>query len=323
MKRDYRLYELYDNEFERLVVRICVRWLGEGVTPFASGKDGGRDGKFHGTAICFPSTSVPLVGHVVLQAKHVSSSDRSCSDRDFAKLLKAEHAKIKRLISEGLCDHYIVFTNRKYTAGTDEKLIKELLALGLKSAEIIGVERLSLAIDDFPDVRNDLPNRFDPAPFRFEPDELIEVIRAIHDYTDDRAPDALNGAENFEKLKLHEKNKINGLSENYYESIIVDSSMPHFARVDQFLKNPRNAEFAELYYDAADELKQKIFAKRDEFASFDFVFPFLYEEIQQNRAALRGRRRLIAVVLHHMYCNCDIGIKELPPSLEGDHHVDA
>lgn len=127
MKRDYRLYELHDDEFERLVVRICVRWLGEGVTPFASGKDGGRDGKFHGTAICFPSTSAPLTGHVVLQAKHVNASDRSCSDRDFGVLLKGEYAKIKRLIAEGLCDHYIVFTNRKYTAGADEKLIKDLL----------------------------------------------------------------------------------------------------------------------------------------------------------------------------------------------------
>jgi hypothetical protein len=31
MRRDYRLYELNEDEFEGLVVRICVRWLGEGV----------------------------------------------------------------------------------------------------------------------------------------------------------------------------------------------------------------------------------------------------------------------------------------------------
>lgn len=323
MKKDYRLYELHDDEFERLVVRICIRWLGEGVTPFAQGKDGGRDGKFQGKAICFPSSTDPLSGHFVLQAKHVNASDRSCSDRDFATLLKAEHSKIKRLITEGLCDHYILFTNRKYTAGTDEKLIKDLNALGLQSAAIIGVERLSLALDDFADIRNGLPNHLDPAPFQFEPDELIEVIRAIHDYTDDRALDVQNGAENFEKLKLQDKNKINGLSPGYFQSIIVDGSMPHFKRVDQFLKNPRNAEFAELYYDAADELKQKIFTKRDEFASFDSIFTFLYEEIQRNRSALRGRRRLIGVILHHMYCGCDIGLKEQPGVVGGVQHADA
>jgi hypothetical protein len=94
MVRDYCLYELNDLEFERLVVRICVRWLGPGVTPFAPGKDGGRDGKFVGRAACFPSDSEPLDGHCVLQAKHVAAPDRSCSDRDFDRLLKDEHPKI-------------------------------------------------------------------------------------------------------------------------------------------------------------------------------------------------------------------------------------
>ena len=50
MRRDYRLYELNDDEFEKLAVQICIRWLGPGVTPSATGKDGGRDGKFFGKA---------------------------------------------------------------------------------------------------------------------------------------------------------------------------------------------------------------------------------------------------------------------------------
>jgi hypothetical protein len=39
---DYRLYELSNDEFEQLVVQICVRWLRLGVTLFAPGRDGGR-----------------------------------------------------------------------------------------------------------------------------------------------------------------------------------------------------------------------------------------------------------------------------------------
>jgi hypothetical protein len=150
MVSDYRLYELNDLEFERLVVRICVRWLGPGVTPFAPGKDGGRDGKFVGRAACFPSDSEPLDGHCVLQAKHVAAPDRSCSDRDFDRLLKDEHPKITRLIASKICDHYIVFTNRKLTGGCDEKIIPALLALGLKTAHVIGTERFHLALDDYP-----------------------------------------------------------------------------------------------------------------------------------------------------------------------------
>jgi hypothetical protein len=101
-------------------LRICTRWLGRGVTPFAKGPDGGRDGKFQGTANCFPSENKPISGHCVLQAKHVAAPDKSYSDPDFARLLKKEHPKIKRLIKKGLCDHYIAFTNRKLTGGRRE-----------------------------------------------------------------------------------------------------------------------------------------------------------------------------------------------------------
>ena len=87
--------------------------VGAGVTPFAPGKDGGRDGKFQGKAECFPSTASPIDGHVVIQAKHVATFDKSCSDKDFERLLKKEHPKIGRLIKKGLCDHYIAFTNQR------------------------------------------------------------------------------------------------------------------------------------------------------------------------------------------------------------------
>jgi len=62
MPRDYRLYDLTDHEFELLIVRICIRWLGEGVRPFAPGPDGGRDGAFHGTANEFPSADDLIEG---------------------------------------------------------------------------------------------------------------------------------------------------------------------------------------------------------------------------------------------------------------------
>ena len=96
---DYRLYELNNDEFETLVVRISVEWFGAGVTPFATGPDGGRDGKFHGTASKFPSAAARLVGHCVLQAKHVNEPNKSCSDRDFERLLKKEHARSSTIIA--------------------------------------------------------------------------------------------------------------------------------------------------------------------------------------------------------------------------------
>lgn len=311
MRRDFRLYELSDDEFESLVVRICVEWLGQGVSPFAPGKDGGRDGKYHGTAACYPSASEPLKGHVVLQAKHVNAPDKSCSDREFETLLKAEEPKIKRLIAEGICDHYLVFTNRKLTGGADEKLVKRLLALGLQTAAIIGIERLGIALETYPAIRQSLPNLLDETPFHLNPDDLVEVIGALHTYADDGSSSAFDSALDFEKLKHTEKNKINGVSADYYQQIIVDRSMPHFARIDQFLKNPRNAELAALYYDSADELKEKILLHRSKFETFDHVFGFLIGKIQKQSAALKSKRRLVSIIVHYMYCNCDIGSKQV------------
>ena len=321
MKKDYRLYELNDEEFEDFVIRLCLKWLGQGVTPFATGKDGGRDGKFHGKAQSYPSTSAPHDGHFVLQAKHVSAPNQSCSDADFERLLKKEHPKIKRLIKEGICDHYIVFTNRKLTGGADEKLMKALLALGLKSAAIIGVEKLHVALDGDADLRESLPNRKDKSPFGFEPADLIEVIGAFHDYTKAEGEDGFDSAHDFKKISLKsEKNKMNGLSTDYYQEIIVKGSMPYFHRIEAFLKNPRNEDFKDLYHDAADELKQKILVNRSEFETFDDVFAFLYEEVQKQREALKGKRRLISILLHYMYSNCDIGSKHVG---EEPLHVEA
>ena len=312
MRRDYRLYELNEDEFEKLAVQICVRWLGQGVSPFAPGRDGGRDAKFFGKANCFPSAAAPLTGHCVIQAKHVAAPNRSCSDADFSRLLKAEYPKIKALVQSGICHHYLVFTNRKLTAGADKKLIEALLTLGLKNAFIIGVERMHLALDDFSEIRDNLPNRRDTLPFRFEPDEMVEVVGALHAYTSGDAESGFNSARDFETVRLRdEKNKINGLSPGYFQEIIVNGSMPHFSRVEDFLKNPRNNEYAELYHDAADELKRQILIHRAEFDVFDDVFAFLSEQIQTPRAALRGKRRLVSILLHYMYCNCDIGSKHV------------
>jgi hypothetical protein len=309
MKRDYRLYELGSDEFESLMVRICVEWLGEGVIPFAPGPDGGRDGKFWGTAAKFPDSLNPLQGHFVLQAKHVGAPNKSCSDKDFARLLKGEHHKIKSLISEGICDHYVLFTNRRLTGGADELLIKDLEKLGLKTAHLIADERIAIALDTYPAIRNSLPNLNDRTPFQIEPDDLVEVIQAFHEYTKDDSPTAFDGATDFDRVNIKAKNLANGLTPQYYQEIIVAQSMPYFASIDKFLKSNRNKEYAALYYDAANEIKEQILLNHFTFVPFDRVFSVMYKQVQKQRDTLKHKRRLISIILHHMYFNCNIGSK--------------
>jgi hypothetical protein len=320
--RDFFLYELSDGEFEGLIVQIAKHLLGLGVSPFAPGKDAGRDGKFHGTAERFPSTSSPLVGHIVLQAKHVNAPDRSCSERDFHRQLKAEHPKIKRLVKDGICDHYMVFANRKYTAATDKKLTVDLKNCGLKSAHILGVEFIHSLMESHTDLQKFLPNARDAAPFVFDTDEFVEVIQAFREYTMDEDETAYSSAFDFESLKLKDKNRINGLTEDYFKQVIVARSMPYFDKIKDFLSNPRNREFSNIYADSAAEMKEGILLHRTRFPNFDHVFNFLYGQIQKQRPALRQKRRLVSILLHYMYCHCDIGSKDLGRQV-GAEHADA
>ena len=73
MRRSYPLHDLSDDEFETLVNKVCMMQLGMGVVSFAAGKDGGRDGKFEGTAQRFPSEASPLSGKFIIQAKWTSN----------------------------------------------------------------------------------------------------------------------------------------------------------------------------------------------------------------------------------------------------------
>lgn len=94
--------------------------------------------------------------------------------------------------------------------------------------------------------------------------------------------------------------------------MISEGSLPHFHSIGTFLKNPRNHNLANLYHDSADELKRKILSRRSEFDTFDDVFGFIIEQVQSKRDALKGKRRMVSILVHYMYCNCDIGSKSLP-----------
>ena len=95
--RKYPLHYMNEDDFEQLTISICSKILGEGVKPFAKGSDGGRDGRFTGKANCFPSEQQSWDGKFVIEAKHTSKENASCSDYEFKKRLKNEVAPaIKR-----------------------------------------------------------------------------------------------------------------------------------------------------------------------------------------------------------------------------------
>lgn len=306
MARDYRIYQIEPNQFEDLVVKICIRWLGEGIAAFAIGKDGGQDARFDGTALEFPSSQKPLSGKFVIQAKHSSNPTASCSDPTFEHLLEDEHPRIKKLILDGELDHYLLFTNRKLTGIQDGKLRRKLKALGLKTAHIVGNEMLRQRLDLQPSLLDSIGFSLIDPPFRFQPSDLVDVVKMFRASVPSVKSD-FDSAHNFNFVEHVRKNKVNGLSKTYYESYIVRDSMPHFTEIKDFLENPRNRNLADLYHDAANELKQAIITNRKKFGAFDEVLTFIYEQIIAAQPALRGKKRYVTLFLHYMYCDCDIG----------------
>ena len=168
----YSFEQLSALEFEALVVDICQDALGIAAHAFSTGPDGGRDSYFSGTASKYPSDKEPWSGNFIIQAKHTTKSEASCSDNDFfenkTSILKEEVDKIKNRMKNEKVDCYIVFTNRKLS-GLIHNKIKEYMSdeLGIKNVDIHGYEDMAnfvelrrQLIDKHRLLRYLLPDRF-------------------------------------------------------------------------------------------------------------------------------------------------------------------
>lgn len=305
MRRTFPFQDLGDDEFEALVSAICHHILGIGTIVFATGKDGGRDAAFTGQAQKFPSTASPLSGKFIIQAKHTSNPVASCSDAEFNKIVKGEEPRVVKLIISGELEHYMIFTNRKKPANDGIAKEKSLIGLGAKTAHIIGIEQLREWLTQHHIIWTNLGfDRFE-TPFKIQTADLTAVITAFYETLDHDTAKASSG-DDFTFVPKPKKNKINKLSEAYFEEIRV-RSLPFFKTIEDFLKNPRNLEFKEMYEDTADEIRRKLISLSESFETFDQALTYIIDLVTTHNEALKRRRRFASVFLHYMYYTCDIG----------------
>lgn len=308
----FPIHDISDTEFEQLVVLICRELLGPGVTSFAVGRDGGKDAKFVGAASRFPSDTEPASGHFIIQAKHTSSSEASCSHREFeTKLIGEELPKIKRQFDAGELTHYILFTNRRKTGGAEDRIPARISAeTGVQHVWLRAYDDIERELLLYPHIVKAVGLDKLRSPIQFLPDDLKDVITSLYARKQNIAS-AFDSEHDFKDYPgLPQKNLLNGLTENY-NAAIKEVSMPLFPEIEAFLKNPRNLILKEQYHATADEMKTQIAAHRDRFETFDLVLENLFQLAHERSPELReaGRRRLLKVVIHYMYVNCDIGLK--------------
>ena len=293
MAINYPLHDLSENEFEQLVVSICEEILGTGTIPFASGKDGGRDGKFIGTAQYFPSSNSPLKGKFIIQAKHTARLDSSCSDSDFNTILNKELPKIAKLVDRKELDNYLIFTNRKLTGGKETELVKLIEdKTGVSFVSILGKEKIQSWLNSYPNIAKKHGLQVLLQPLQFYDEDIREVIEAfssVHTKKDIRT--------DFTYISKDEKNKKNSISDAYFDSIIK----PNIQYFDQI----------KTFFESAEEIQSKIMTYKDDYKSLEKIFDIVIEHIFSNLSEKNlKKKKIVRVFIYYMYFSCDIGQKE-------------
>jgi hypothetical protein len=305
--RKYPLYYLNDDEFENLSILICNKILGTATIPFAKGKDGGKDGRFTGTANCFPSKASPWNGKIIIQAKHTTKENASCSDSLFQTRVKTEVIPaIQKLKNSNEIDFYLLFTNCKLTGGQDSNL-QNLFKGESITYEIIANEKIQQYLQEYPDIvriakLNDLLK-----PLEFDESDLKEIIKVIAKVIKNQ--NNITAFTDFTTIDLEKKNELNNLSKSYFDDI-MKKDFEYFKQIDNFLSSPINEQLKDMYEDTISELNRKISINRIEYATFENLLDEFINYVIRNNRDLKYKKRLVSTLLNYMYCRCDIGKKE-------------
>lgn len=308
----YPYEDLYDAQFEQLVVQCMRKLFGIGVQSFATGKDGGRDALFVGTAERYPSKAAPWAGTTIGQAKHTIATNVHFSDAEFSadtetSVLGKEATRVAKLVAHRQVDNYIVFANRRL-GGVTEPKVREWFCARTGLAEdqmaMAGVEYLDDLLRAFPEILS--LAKVDPlqGPLLVTSYDIAEVILAVADQL--KVTPGPVDAPVTDRVSYDAKNIANKMSPEFAE-VLSKRYLRYTARIDDFLADPANADTRRAYDAAVEDFQLKIIEKRSTFSSFDAVFNHLVDLFVKRDGVLARHRRLLRAMLFYMYWRCDIG----------------
>jgi hypothetical protein len=306
----YPFEDLDDAQFERLVVQCARKLFGSGVQAFSTGPDGGRDAVFEGTAEQFPSKTGPWTGITVIQAKHTLGTNLHFSDKNFggeadSSVISTELPRVKRLGENGELTNYLLFSNRRLGGVFGPQLtarIAEECSIPREQVHLIGTERLSDLVAEYPEVLT--LAKIDPVdgPLLVSSADLAELILAI---ADELGP-AKALSQPVDRIPYEEKNEINELTPEFAKAL-ERRYLARTKQIERFLADPANSEHVDRYEAAVEDFQLKIIAKRQDHQTFDEVFNHLVEVLVKRDGVLAREPSLVRAVLFYMYWHCDIG----------------
>lgn len=310
----YQYQDMNETDFEILAVLICKEILGQATQGFAQGPDGGRDGKFVGTANEYPSISEPWKGKTVIQAKHTSDINQHFLNSGFfsegsnSATLSEEVIKIRKLVDANELNNYMLFANRKLTGGAEPK-IKEYISkntgLSIENIGVFGVDDLDGWLNRYRHIVQMV--RLSPLTMSpiIRPDELAEIIPLFANVFDISVKHKDFRPVN--RTSYEEKNQINNMSDEFAKSL-RKSYMSYAFQVQEFLNDPQNMNLQDLYQNAIEEFQQTfIIPRQRELEYFDEVFNELVALLIDRDYILKVNKKLTRILVFYMYFNCDIG----------------
>ena len=306
-------HDASSDQFESLVIEICRYLLGDGIQGFSSGPDGGRDGRFEGTAALVPSTASPHSGRFVIQAKHSENPVAKFSDTDFsgaaasAELTK-EMPRIKALVDADECDHYYLFSNRRLGGNANSAIRNRIKTeSGAPSVELYGIEQIDDIVKRYPKTMALAGLSELRLPMHVTPDDLASIIVALAEQKEGfkaSVDDTLIARTPFDR-----KNELNNFGDDL-AAALKRTYLRDFPIVDQFLAHPDNVELKERYLEAVAEFNDQIFEHVDGGASLGTVLLNLQRNLWHRDGDLARHKRLTKLVLYYMYWICDLGKNE-------------
>ena len=150
----FALHELGWSDFQSLCHTVCRETLGQTVVGYLDSNDGGRDGAF--TGVWNQSGGERFCGEFVIQAKHTTKPDMTLGPAD----LTDELDKAERLARSGRCDVYLLMTNARMTARTEERLDAELRERGIRQSGVLSSTWINKTIAESPRLRMLVPRLY-------------------------------------------------------------------------------------------------------------------------------------------------------------------
>lgn len=149
---------------------------------------------------------------------------------------------------------------------------------------------------------------YQPSIIRFYEGDICKVLEKFKEYIAGiEEPEESISLSELELIEKPEKNCLNNLSEDYFETI-CEEYLTYFWKIDLFLKAPQNKEYMKLYRKTAMQLNFRIGVLRKRFEYFEEVLHEILNNIISNdESSVVKNIDVFIVFINYMYWNCDIG----------------